>query len=328
MSRPLSQPSIAVLYEHPEWFKPMFEEFERRGIQVDEQLAHRHAFDPYERTSPYSLIVNRVSPSAYTRGHGGAIPYTLSYLAYLKDIGANVLNGHEAYTYEFSKARQIGLFRSLGLRHPRSRVINHASMAYGAADGLRYPVIVKPNVGGSGAGIQKFDEPEALREAASSESLQLGIDGTALVQEYLPPRDASIVRVEILNGEFLYGIKLLLESPTSFNLCPADYCKAPNADSDGMTDGVSDRGVPVQSFTPPDEVIEAIKRIMAAANIEVGGVEYLVSDRDGEVYYYDVNALSNFVADAPNVIGFDPFPRLVDYVLARAGVPNGVLEHV
>ena len=50
-------------------------------------------------------------------------------------------------------------------------------------------------------------------------------------------------------------------------------------------------------------------------------MEYLVNDRDGQVYYYDVNALSNFVADAPNVVGFDPFSRLVDFLLQRAGIP-------
>jgi hypothetical protein len=32
-----------------------------------------------------------------------------------------------------------------------------------------------------------------------------------------------------------------------------------------------------------------------------------------------VNALSNFVADAPNVIGFDPFAWLVDFLERRAG---------
>jgi hypothetical protein len=52
-------------------------------------------------------------------------------------------------------------------------------------------------------------------------------------------------------------------------------------------------------------------------------VEYLISQRDGQIYYYDVNALSNFVANAPRVVGFDPFPRLVDFLLARAGVPRG-----
>jgi hypothetical protein len=58
---------------------------------------------------------------------------------------------------------------------------------------------------------------------------------------------------------------------------------------------------------------------MLGAGIDVGGIEYMTDDRDGSVVYYDVNALSNFVADAPNVVGFDPFARLVDYLEKRAG---------
>jgi hypothetical protein len=57
---------------------------------------------------------------------------------------------------------------------------------------------------------------------------------------------------------------------------------------------------------------------MAEARIDVGGVEYFVDARDGRHYFYDVNALSNFVADAPHVVGFDPFARLADYLEAEA----------
>ena len=53
--------------------------------------------------------------------------------------------------------------------------------------------------------------------------------------------------------------------------------------------------------------------------LDVGGIEYLVDDRDGKAYVYDINALSNFVADAVNVVGFDPHARLVDYLEARLG---------
>ncbi len=76
----------------------------------------------------------------------------------------------------------------------------------------------------------------------------------------------------------------------------------------------------MEGFTPPAHVIADAKRIMTAANIEVGGVEDLVNARDGQVFYYDINALSNFVANAPQVVGFDPLPRLVDYLLDRAGL--------
>jgi len=70
---------------------------------------------------------------------------------------------------------------------------------------------------------------------------------------------------------------------------------------------------------PPPELKE---RILAEANIEVGGVEYLIDARDGRPYFYDINALSNFVADPVNVLGFDPWRSLVDYLLERAGVPK------
>jgi hypothetical protein len=57
---------------------------------------------------------------------------------------------------------------------------------------------------------------------------------------------------------------------------------------------------------------------MAAAGIEVGGVEFIVDDRDGRRLYYDVNALSNYVADAPRVVGLDAYGRLADYLIAEA----------
>lgn len=308
--------TIGVFYEHPEWFEPMFREFERRGVPFERLLAYEHSFDPAVLDSGFALVLNRMSPSAFTRGFENAIPYTLQYLAHLKAIGAEVLNGYDAYTYEFSKARQLELMTRLGVRYPRARVINHASQAPKAAAGLTFPVIVKPNIGGSGAGIQPFESLEALEDAAAAGNIGLGLDHTALVQEQLSPRNAEIIRVEVLNGEFLYAIKLQLESPTSFNLCPADYCRVPQGEE---ADAPACSAL-VAGYTPPKEVVDTVKRLTKAANIEVGGVEYLVNDRDGEVYYYDVNALSNFVADAPNVVGFDPFPKLVDFVLERAGL--------
>jgi hypothetical protein len=312
---------LAVFYEHPEWFQPLFDELDRRHVAYDRLLAYEHRFDPAERHCAYDLILNRMSPSAYTRGHEGAIFYTLQYLAYLQEIGANVLNGYEPYLYEFSKARQIGLLHRLGLRYPRARVINHPSQAPDAADGLAFPVIVKPNIGGSGAKIVRFDDAAALRAATRTGALDLGIDGTALVQEYLAAEGNSIVRVEILNGELLYAIRLFLTAD-QFNLCPADYCRVPDAPA-GTADGVSGRRLPVEGYTPPRQIVQDVLRITAAEQIEVGGVEYLVSARDGQAYYYDINALSNFVADAPAVVGFDPFPRFVDYALQRARQRTG-----
>jgi D-alanine-D-alanine ligase-like ATP-grasp enzyme len=309
MNRP-----IAILYEHPEWFKPLFAELERRDIPYVPLNLAQHSFDPGAVGAPYSLVINRMSPSAWTRGHGSTIFHTLHYLGYVEELGIPVINGTQAFRLELSKALQCSLFARLDVPYPQTRVINHVGQASAAAEDLTFPVLVKPNIGGSGAGIQSFAHPTELASA----DLDLGLDGTALVQEQLGAEGEYIVRVEILDGEFLYAIRILLV-PGSFNLCPADYCELP-----GIADGVSGRGLPVESFDPPEEVIEDAKRIVAAAGMDVAGVEYLVNARDGRPTFYDLNALSNFVADAPNVVGFDPFERLVDFILDRASVPAAV----
>ena len=71
----------------------------------------------------YSLVVNRMSPSAWTRGNERAIFHSLHYLAHLDRIGAPVLNGLGAYELELSKARQASLLAELGIAHPRTRVV-------------------------------------------------------------------------------------------------------------------------------------------------------------------------------------------------------------
>ena len=50
----------------------------------------------------------------------------------------------------------------------------------------------------------------------------------------------------------------------------------------------------------------------------VDGFVYVGAD-DGRIHVYDVNATSNFVADAPRVLGFDPFPAFADLIVRAAG---------
>ena len=77
-------------------------------------------------------------------------------------------------------------------------------------------------------------------------------------------------------------------------------------------------GLSVTRVDAPQEAIDTVIRLTRAASIDVGGVEYLVSKADGHIYYYDVNATSNFVANAPDVVGFDPTARFVDYIVRAA----------
>src|SRR5687767_6080230 len=52
----MSRRPIAVYHEHPDWFRPLFAELERRGIPFERLDAAAHSFDPTETRSPYSLV--------------------------------------------------------------------------------------------------------------------------------------------------------------------------------------------------------------------------------------------------------------------------------
>jgi D-alanine-D-alanine ligase-like ATP-grasp enzyme len=313
MARP-----IGIYYEHPDWFRPLFTELDKRGTPYEKIDAAHHRYDVTngDRSSQYGLVFNRMSPSAYLRGHGQGIFYTLSYLAHLEMLGVRVVNGLQAFRTETSKAVQLSMLRALNLPFPRARVINHASEAVAAAEGLRFPVVVKANIGGSGAGIVRYDRPEDLAREVAAGTVELGVDSTALVQEFIPARNGHITRVEVLGGKYLYAINVFTDGD-SFNLCPADICQT----NDGVSlaraacavDAPKNK-LRVEGYTPPQEIRDNVERIMQTAGIEIGGIEYMIDDRDGQLYYYDINALSNFVADAPRVIGFDPFARLADFL--------------
>lgn len=314
---------VGILDEHPTWSTRLTAELTARGVPFEKIDVSGHGFEPHERGRRYSVVVNRTSPSSHTRGHGAALFYAHAFLAYVEDLGIPVVNPAAAYRVETSKAHQALLFERLGLRYPRTVVVNDPAMI-GKLTGLSFPVVVKPNIGGSGAGIVRFDTAEALEEAARGGNLAFGPDGVALVQEFLESADGGIVRVEVLGGEYLYAIKIFRDLSAGFNLCPADICRTEDggprpAPALALCPAEAPRlALRVERHEPGQPVVDAVLALTRAARIDVGGVEYLVDGRDGRVHFYDVNATSNFVADAPTVLGFDPTARFADYILAVA----------
>jgi len=325
-SSPVSAPgtaALAFLYEHPQWFAPVFAELERRRVPFDKFFIPDFWYDIGAPAPSFKVLFNRMSPSAHSRQHGSGIFHTLAFLEHLDLLGVRVINGARAFRYEISKAAQHSLLRHLKLPFIPSRVIHAPHQAIGAAKGLRFPILIKANIGGSGKGIVRYDTPQALEAAVAANQVELGYDSIALVQEFVPARGGLITRVETLGGKYLYAIRVHLTGQT-FDLCPADICQTARGESLSTACVVeaSKAGLKVEGYTPPAEVISAIERIVRAANIDVGGIEYMTDDRDGQLYYYDVNALSNFVADARNVIGFNPFENLADFLqqeLSHAG---------
>jgi hypothetical protein len=64
---------IAIYYEHPEWFRPLFSELDSRGIQYVKLNPSCRSFNPSVLDANFSLLFNRMSASAHVRGNSQAI---------------------------------------------------------------------------------------------------------------------------------------------------------------------------------------------------------------------------------------------------------------
>ncbi|MGC1303534.1 MAG: alpha-L-glutamate ligase [Caulobacteraceae bacterium] len=293
---------LAIYYEHPEWFKPLFSVLERRGVNWIPLPVQDHLFDPADLRAPAPVVLNRLAMSSFLRQDEHAIFYSQALMAHYEAAGARVINGSAALAIDTSKARQMTLLRSLGLHIPATVVVHRSADLVRAAAELRFPVMVKGDIGGSGAGMARYDSLEDLAAFAEENGCPTGINGVTLVQEYVPARDGRVIRCETLNGKFLYAIALNGAGST-FDLCPADVCMA---DKPSIT---------IDAYTPSPEIIRAVEAVARASHLDVGGIEYMVDDRDGVERFYDINALSNFVANPLDVLGYDPHEKLVDFVV-------------
>ena len=97
---------IAIYHEHPDWFKPLFAELDKRGISYERLNPAQHTYDIEDIKVKYALFFNRMSPSAYLRNGEQGTFFTLSYLRHLEMFGTKTINGYQAFSFETSKAAQ------------------------------------------------------------------------------------------------------------------------------------------------------------------------------------------------------------------------------
>src|SRR5256885_17230433 len=108
MSTTRPEQPLAIYHEHPDWFKPLFTELERRGIPYERLDAASHSFDPSETVEdvPFSLVFNRASPSADLRGHAQSTFSTLPWPRHLERLGLPAVDGSPGYSLEPSQGSQ------------------------------------------------------------------------------------------------------------------------------------------------------------------------------------------------------------------------------
>ena len=141
-------------------------------------------------------------------------------------------------------------------------------------------------------------------------------DNLFLLQEHLPhDPERGIVRLEFLGGELLYAMRVI--APGQFNLCPSEVCHPVEAAGMSAECAVPVAPQPARFLPYPDVPGDAIARarvLFREGRLDIGGIEYLETD-DGRQVFYDVNANSNLRPSVAAAFGFDPFERVVDFLV-------------
>ena len=303
---------ITVLHENDAWVEPLRAAFTSRGLPYAEWFLDEGRID-LDGAPPEGVFYNRMSASSHTRGHRFAPEYTGAVLGWLEAHGRRVVNNHHALRLEISKAAQYAALRAHGIRTPRTLVaVGREQVLQAAAAFAPGPVILKPNRGGKGLGVQLFQSVEALRDHVASAAYEPPLDGIALLQEYVRSPDASITRAEFVGGELLYAVRV--DASRGFELCPADACAVDDAFCPvgagtlgaGTVSAAGGAAAPRPQFEiregyrPP--ALAAYRRFLAANGIEVAGIEF-ITDARGETYTYDVNTNTNYNSDAETRAG-------------------------
>ena len=302
---------LIVLHEHPEWQKPLFAALDRRGIAYAPFDLKRAAFSNIDLPRA-GLYFNQASPSAYVRGNTRAVPLALAFMRTLERQGARVLNGADVFALELSKSAQATLLRTLGIDTPHSITFNDVAALHAYSDQIRWPAILKPDQGGSGARIHVVESLAQVESIFAADPSIWQPDNLFLLQEYLPhDPEQGIVRLEFVGGELLYAMRVVTHG--RFNLCPSPVCNPD--DGDGVCE-VPTEAPPVEFYpypAVPRAAVETATTIVRAARLDVGGIEYLETP-EGRRVFYDINANSNLRPSVAAAFGFDPFERVVTYL--------------
>jgi glutathione synthase/RimK-type ligase-like ATP-grasp enzyme len=290
-----SERPVGVIYEHPQWFNPLFQELEHRRINFHKIDSRYNIFDPAASSVPYKFVYNDMSFSNYLNDKERDLAGRINLLAHFENRGVEVINGAYATAIEHSKAKQLMLLTSLRYPFPATRIVNHIDYVMLAANQLRFPLILKGNFRNTGS-LLRIDSREELKEAIANETIKFGADHTLLVQEFIPLKGNHMVRVETINGKFQYALKVYV-SGDKLNAWPLE--------------------VKLEAFTPSDEIIKAIENIVKTARIDVGSVEYLTDRRNDKTYFIDINAHTNYGIEARNASGHDLYAALVAFFERR-----------
>ena len=291
---------VHVIHENDAWVEPLRAAFHEIGVPFVEWFVDDGLLD-LGAEPPQGVFYNRMSASSHTRGHRYAPELTAGILAWLEAHGRRVVNNGRALQLEISKIAQYEALSRYGIRTPRTVAAVSKEALVSAARSFRGRFITKHNRAGKGLGVKLFDGVDALQAHIHTDAFEPSVDGITLIQEYIAAPQPFITRVEFVGGKFLYAVRV--DTSLGFELCPADVCQVGDAFcpvGETAPATAAPRFAIIDGFAHP--IVERYARFIADNGIGIAGIEF-ITDREGELWTYDVNTNTNYNPDAENAAG-------------------------
>jgi hypothetical protein len=310
---------IYVIHENEAWVEPLRSAFEAQKLPYEEWYLDKGVLD-FSGAPPEGVFYSRMSASSHTRDHRYAAEYTSCVLPWLELHGRRVVNGSRALRLEINKIAQYAELERHGVRTPRTLAAVGKDAIIEAARRMQGSFITKHNRAGKGLGVRLFHSIDALESYVRSPLFEDSVDGVTLIQQYIKAPEPFITRVEFVGGRFLYAVRV--DTTLGFELCPADVCEVGDAmcPVGEKPSAQAPRFQVIDGFDDP--IIEKYRRVLAANDVEIAGVEFITDER-GRLYTYDINTNTNYNSAAEERAGKFAMPT----VAAFLGQELRMLEH-
>ena len=281
---------IHVIHENAAWSEPLFAALKAKGLPYEDWFLDKGEL-PLDQAPPEGVFYNRMSASSHTRDHRFAGEFTLATLMWLETHGRRVLNSSRSLMFELSKAAQQAELKRFEIDTPRTIAAVGREAILAAAARFEGPVILKPNRGGTGFGVQLFREREAISAYLDGPTYVAPLDGITLVQDYIETPEPFITRLEFVGQRFMYAVRV--DTSEGFELCPADACAIEDAHCP-VGEGPAKFQI-LETFEHP--ILERFCALMRRNDIHIAACEFAMS-RDGGAFVYDVNMNVNYNTEA------------------------------
>lgn len=286
-----SEKPIGVIYQHEEQFNPLFKELQKNGFRYEIINPSNQYYVPSKRELKYAVILNDMSAPPYQKFNPGVLA---EYLRHIEGLhpSALIINGSRATETILYQTRQLNVLASLDMPFPATLVASTTEQFLKSNHQLKFPLTISPNDDASEK--YRFESETELIDAIINDQFEFN-KKPLIIQEFIPSKGNYTVKAEILNGRFLYAIKIF------------------HAGVNPNTWSIETR---LETFTPPLPIITAVERIAQASLLDLGSITYTIDRRSNNILFLNIQphtgSYTQSVEGLPNI-----HERIVDYTCHR-----------